>query len=100
MHRVTALFEGRKSETPTAATRPRAVDENDVLGVGHETKDDSQCARQCPISVKLFWWTRGWRRVETGGEGIEHREVAEAANTHPSGVVVATASKIRPKVTS
>jgi hypothetical protein len=48
VHRVTALFEGRPSRTPTVATGPRAVDENDVLGVGHETKDDSQCARHCP----------------------------------------------------
>lgn len=48
VHGVAALFEGRPSGTPTVATCPRAVDENDMLGVGHETKDDSQGFRQCP----------------------------------------------------
>ena len=49
VRRVAPLFEccaGRSQLLPTA---PGAVDENDVLVVAHETKDDSQCASRCLI---------------------------------------------------
>jgi hypothetical protein len=54
VRRVAPLFEcgaGRSQLLPTA---PGAVNQDDVFGFGHETKDDSQGARQCPIRVKLF----------------------------------------------
>jgi len=41
VHGVTALFECRPSGTPTVAAAPRAVDEDDVLGIGHALKGDS-----------------------------------------------------------
>ena len=44
VHGVTALFEFRPSGGPNVATAPRAVDEDDMLFFGHETKDDSQYA--------------------------------------------------------
>src|SRR5271155_564686 len=61
VRRVAPLFEcgaGRSQLLPTA---PGAVNQDDVFGFGHETKDDSQCARQCPVGVKLFC------RREAGG---------------------------------
>ncbi len=61
VRRVSTLFEcgaGRSQLLPTA---PGSVNQDDVFGFGHETKHDSQGARQCPIRVKLFC------RREAGG---------------------------------
>jgi hypothetical protein len=41
MHRVATLFESSPSGSPLLPAAPRAVNQNDVLGVGHETKGDS-----------------------------------------------------------
>ena len=38
VHGVAALLELRAGVGPTVAAQPRAVDENDVLGVGHGIK--------------------------------------------------------------
>ena len=41
MHRIATLFEGSPGGGPLLSTAPRAVNQNNVLGVGHELKRDS-----------------------------------------------------------
>ena len=41
VRRISALFECGASRSQLLPTAPGAVDENDVLGMGHEIKDDS-----------------------------------------------------------
>ncbi len=54
VRRVAPLFERGAGRSQLLPTAPPAMNQDDVFGFGHETKDDSQGARQCPISVKLF----------------------------------------------
>src|SRR5271155_4212982 len=83
VRRVAPLFEcgaGRSQLLPTA---PGAVDHDDVFGFGHETKDDSQGARHCPIRVKLFC-----RREAGGGCASSTMSIAISTARRDRGEVV------------
>jgi hypothetical protein len=45
MHRVATLLEGSPGGSPLRASAPRAVNQDNVPSVGHETKGDSQWRR-------------------------------------------------------
>ena len=51
VRRVAPLFECGARRSQLLPTAPGAVNENDVFGVGHETKDDSQRTKLCPIAA-------------------------------------------------
>ena len=53
MHRVATLFEGGPGGSPLLPAAPRAVNQHDVLGVGHETKGDSQWPRRAVRTSEL-----------------------------------------------